>query len=175
MGVLAGRMNITNHESVLSALVHRASRYTTRGPIRGVDENLVSWAIDETGTIDTSFLCNNNENNEQIVLAELQERNMVLNLSIPEEVLRIHGTAPISKPEGVIWLIYENANGISNRMSNNEKVEKAKEIMNDFEVTIIAYNEHLLNMRDRQTMNGFGRLFNGGEATIHALVAHNVW
>ncbi len=120
------------------------------------------------------FLCNNNENNEQIALAKQQEKNRVLNFGVPEEVLRIHGAAPASKPEGVIWLIYENANGISNKMSNNEKVEKAKEIMNDLEVDIVAYNEHRLNMRDRQNVNGFGQLFNGGEATIQALVAHNV-
>ena len=98
----------------------------------------------------------------------------MLNLGVLEEVLRIHGTAPASKPEGVIRLIYENANGISNKMSNNEKVEKAKEIMNDLEVDIVAYSDHRLNMRDRQNVNGFGQLFNGREATIQALVAHNV-
>ena len=59
-------------------------------------------------------------------------------------------------------------------MSNNEKVEKAKEIMNNLEVDVVAYNEQRLNMRDRQNVNGFGQLFNGGEATIQALVTHNV-
>ena len=79
-------MDITNHESIFAALVNRASRYTIRGPTRGVDDSLVSWALDETGTVDTSFLCNNNENNKRIALAEQQERNRVLNLGVPKEV-----------------------------------------------------------------------------------------
>ncbi len=99
--VQVGWMNITSHESVLAALENRASRYFNRGPTRGVDDNLVSWALDETGTVDVSFLHNNKENIERIALAEHQERNRVTELGIPEEVLRIHGMVPASKAEGV--------------------------------------------------------------------------
>jgi hypothetical protein len=159
-------MNTTSHESILSALANRASRYTTRGSICGVKDNLVSWALDETGTVDTSLLCNSNENTKQIALAKQQERNRVMELGVPEEVLRIHGVAPASKPEGVTQLIYENANGISNKMCNNDKVEKAKEIIDDLEADIVAYNEHCLNMQDWQNVNGFSQLFKGGEALI---------
>ena len=156
-------MDITNHESVLAALANRPSSYTTRGPTRGVDDSLVLWALDEAGTINTSFLCNNNKNNKQLALTEQQERNRVLNLGVPEEVLRIHGAAPASKPEGVIRLIYENMNGISNKMSNNEKVEKAKRLHNDLEVDIAAYNEHRLNMRHKDNVNGFNQLSGEGK------------
>ena len=55
--------------------------------------------------------------------------------------------------------MYENANGINNRMSNNLKVEKAKEIINELEVDLVAYNKHKLNMRHRQNSNGFNQLF----------------
>jgi hypothetical protein len=82
-----GRMIITSHESILAALENRASRFSNRGSICGVDDNLVSWALDEIGTIDASFLCNNNENSEQIALAEQHERNRVTELGVPEEVL----------------------------------------------------------------------------------------
>jgi hypothetical protein len=58
--------------------------------------------------------------------------------------------APASKLEGVIQLIYENVNSISNKLSNNNKVEKAKEIIDNLEVDIVAYNEHHLNMPDWQ-------------------------
>jgi hypothetical protein len=141
-------MNITSHESVLAALKNQASCYSNRGTTRGVDDNLVSWALDKTGTVDASFLCNSNENTKQIALVKQQERNGVLELGIPEEVLQIHGVAPASKAEGVIRLIYENVNGISNKLSKNDKVEKAKEIINDLEVDIVACNEHRLNMQD---------------------------
>jgi hypothetical protein len=167
-------MNITSHESVLAALKNRASRYSNRGFTCGADNNLVSWALDKTGTVDASFLCNNNENNKRIALVEQQERNRVAELGVPEEVLRIHGVAPGSKRDGVIRLIYENVNGINNRLCNNDKVEKAKEIIDDLEADIVAYNEHRLNMQDRHNVNGFSQLFKGGEAAIHSVVAHNV-
>jgi hypothetical protein len=131
-------MNTTSHESVLSALANRASCYTTRSSIYGVKDNLVSWALDETGMVDTSLLCNSNENTEQIALTEQQERNRVMKLGVLEEVLWIHGVMPASKPEGVTRLIYENANGISIKMCNNGKVEEAKEIIDDLEADIIA-------------------------------------
>ncbi len=141
-------MNITNHESVLAALKNWASHYSNRGTTRGVDDNLVSWALEETGMVDASFLCNSNENTKQIALIKQQERNRVLELGIQEEVLQIHGVAPASKAEGVIWLIYENVNNISNKLSKNDKVEKAKKIIDDLEVDIVVYNKHQLNMQD---------------------------
>jgi exonuclease III len=82
--------------------------------------------------------------------------------------------APGSKPEGVIHLIYENVNGLNNRLSGNEKVEKAKEIQDELEVDIVAYKEHRLNMQDRRNVNGFNQLFKGGEAAVQSVVAHNV-
>ncbi len=85
--IQGGRMNITSHESILAAVKNRASRYSNRGFTHRADNNLVSWALDERGTVDASFLCNNNENNEQIVLVEQQERNRVAELGVPEEVL----------------------------------------------------------------------------------------
>jgi hypothetical protein len=81
-----------------------------------------------------------------------------MELGFPEEVLQIHGVAPASKPEKVTRLIYENANGISNKMCNNDKVEKAKEIIDDLEADIIVYNEHRLNMQNWQNVNGFSQL-----------------
>ena len=74
----------------------------------------------------------------------------------------------------MIRLIYENVNGISNNLCNNDKVEKAKGIINDLEVDIVAYNEHHLNMQNKYNVNGFSQLFKGGEAAIHLVVAHNV-
>jgi hypothetical protein len=52
----------------------------------------------------------------------------------------------VSKPEGVIRLIYENVNSISNKLNNINKVEKAKDIIDKLEVNIVAYNRHHLNL-----------------------------
>ena len=167
-------MGITTHESVLAALTNRSSRFSNRGNIRGVDAGLVNFAIDETGTVDTSILCNNYDNSERLAFVEQQEGIRVTELSVLGEVHQFHGAAPGRKPEGVIRLIYENVNGINNRLSGNEKVERAKEIHDELEVDLVAYNEHRLNMQHRQNGNGFNQLFKGGEATVRSAVAHNV-
>ncbi len=87
------------------------------------------------------------------------ERVRVSEAGIPDEVLKIHGTAPKSKGEGVIRLIYENVNGLSNRLSDNEKVGWAKEIHDTLKVDIVAYNEHRLNMGHKLNINGFNQSF----------------
>ena len=45
---------------------------------------------------------------------------------------------------------------------------------NDLEVDIAAYNEHRLNMKHKENVNGFNQLFRGGEAEVRSVVAHNV-
>jgi hypothetical protein len=62
-----------------------------------VDDTLVSWTLDETGTGDTSSLCRNHDNSEQLALTEQQERSKIMGAGIPEEVLRVHGIAPSGK------------------------------------------------------------------------------
>jgi hypothetical protein len=89
-------------------------------------------------------------------------------------VLEVHGSQPMKKAEGVVRLIYENANGIDGRFSNNYKVEKAKRIHNDLEVDVAAYNEHRLNMQHSLNKVGFSQLFWGGELEIRSVVAHNI-
>jgi hypothetical protein len=127
--VQGGRMETTSHESVLAALENCANRFTRWGKLRGVDDNLVTWALDETGSIDTSLFCKNHENKKRLALIKQQEGNRVMGLGVPEEVLQIHGVAPASEPEGVIWLIYENANEISNKLCNNQKWRRQKKSM----------------------------------------------
>ncbi len=142
-----------------------------------MDDHLVlaTWAIDETGTVDATFLLNReSEINKQLVLTEHQEQNRVMELGISEEVLQDRGVAPPSKGKGVVRLIYKNLNGLNNKLSDNNKVDKAKEIHDDLEVDIVAYNEHRLNMHDGRNVNGFNQLFNGGEAALQSVVAHNV-
>jgi hypothetical protein len=107
------------------------------------------------------------------MLVELQERGRVQELGISDKVPKVHRVAPASKGEGIIQLIYENVNGINNRLSNNEKAEKAQEIHDKLEINISAYCEHRLNMQDRHNIDGFNQLFKGGEAAVQSVVAHN--
>ena len=107
---------------------------------------------------------------ERVAIVELQEKVRVDKLGISKEVLKVHGVTPATKGEGIIRLIYENANGFSNRLSDNEKIDKAKEIHDELKVDIAAYCEHRLNMRSKH-INGFNQLFKGGEAAIQSVVA----
>jgi hypothetical protein len=171
---LHGSMEVVCHESILEVLSNRASWFRNVRKTRSIDNHLVSWALDETGTVDAMLFQNTRESEEQLAQKERMERVRVSEAGIPDEVLKIHGTAPTSKGEGVTRLIYENVNGLSNRLSYNEKMEWAKEIHDTLKVDIVAYNEHRLNMGHKLNINGFNHLFQGGEAAIQSVVAHNV-
>ena len=133
------RLNKISHQSILRALEHRASRYKCNEKFSSIDGNLVSWAPDKTGTINSTLLSYRTDMNERVALVELQEKVRDEELGISEEVLKVHGVAPATKGEGIIHLIYENANGFSNRLSDYEKIDRAKEIHNKLNVDIAAY------------------------------------
>ena len=96
------------------------------------------------------------------------------NITLPEEILQVHGYTPPKKVDGTVRLIYENVNGLQNRLSGNEKVERAKEIYDELEVDIVAYCEHQLNTKHKKNCNSFNQFFKGGEAAVQSVVAHNV-
>jgi len=114
------------------------------------ESNQHTWSLDKTGTIDTSGLTLYNKKD-----AEQHEIGESLNIPVPDEVLQIHGYAPPTKAEGTVQLIYENMNGISNKMCDNKKLERMQEIHNKLEVDIAAYSEHQLNMKNKKNCNGF--------------------
>ncbi len=169
-----GRLNKISHQSILCTLEYRASRYKCKENVSSIDDNLVSWALVKTGTIDSSLLLNRTEMNKGVALVELQEKVRVKELGILDKVLKVHGVAPATKGEGIIRLIYKNANRFSNRLSENEKIEKAKEIHDKLNVDIAAYCKHRLYMRNKHNVNKFNQLFKGGEAAIWSIVAHNI-
>jgi hypothetical protein len=68
-----------------------------KGTLSSTDDNLVSWALDKTGTVNLSLLLNGTEVNERVALVELQEKVRVEELGILDKVLKVHGVAPTSK------------------------------------------------------------------------------
>ena len=54
---------------------------------------------------------------------------------ILDETPEVHGHRPGTKQEGVIRVLYENANGIDGKFTNNWKVEKAKELHDELRQT----------------------------------------
>jgi hypothetical protein len=57
-------------------------------------------------------------------------------------------------------------------MSDNEKLEKAKQLIHDL-ADVVCYNKHWLNLMHKDNKNGFSQLFRGGEADIRSVAAHN--
>ena len=78
----------------------------------------------------------------------------------------MHGIAPGKKGEDATRVIYENPNGFNSRITRNEKLEKAKEIIDELEADVVSYSEHGLNCNHKDNRNGFSQMFRGGEAEI---------
>ena len=166
-----GRMATTEHETILSILEKRASRFRPNFRLTEVEnQGGGNNYIDETGTLETWEL--QQEQRERELQARLLEESELEN--IEDEVLEVHGERARGKQEGMIRLLYENANGIDGRFNNNEKVAKAKELHNELEADVVAYCEHRINLKHKLNKVGFNQLFWGGEAEVRSVVAHNI-
>ena len=161
-------MNITQHERVMNALEMRALRYRNRGKQLDEDALLYNSALDETGTVSTADLTDSDtesvsslEVRQQINITEQLEVQKIR--GVADEVLQVHGVAPGKKPDGVKRLLMENPNGLNTIITNNEKLEKAKAIIDELEADIVAFSEHRINCRHKANKNGLAQMFNGGE------------
>jgi hypothetical protein len=56
---------------------------------------------------------------------EIQQQEQIDIRGVSDDVLQVHGVPPGHKEEGITRLIYENANGISNRLCGDDKLDKA--------------------------------------------------
>ena len=156
--VRPGRMEPIAYNAIMHALEVRS-----RGTSRSINLNGNPNTIDDTGMVDMTNVLNIIDEKNKKAATEQQEQTSIRELGIADQTLQIHGARPMRKAEGIIRLIYEKANGINNRLSDNEKVEKAKRLHNNLEVDIAAYNEHRLNMRHKDNVNGFNQLSGEGK------------
>ncbi len=172
-----GHLDRIKHHKVLAALEKRALkyRYGKRSTVMG-ESMRVEDSLDETGTVDLTSL-GVGEDVERGVsessARDVRQLEVLSALGVNEEVLSIQGTAPGIKGEGVTRLIYENLDGLLNKISGNEKLEKEKAIIDDLEVDIACFNEHKQNLMHKDNVNGFSQLFQGGEAEVRSVAAHN--
>jgi len=127
-------------------------------------------AIDEMGTVPCSIA---GDDEESQVNVEEQLRKEIREVS--DYLLEVHGVPPGRKGEGIARLIYENLNGLQSTLSNkNEKLEKARRVIDDLQADVVCYNEHRQNLRHKANQNGFRQMFNGGETDLRAIASHNV-
>jgi hypothetical protein len=93
---------------------------------------------------------------------------------VSEYLLKVHGLPPGRKGEGVTRVIYENLNGLQSTPSKNEKLDKARQVINDLQADVVCYDEHHQNLKHKANRNGFCQMFNGGETELRAIAAHNI-
>jgi hypothetical protein len=95
-------------------------------------------------------------------------------MGVLEYLLEVHGLPPGRKGDRVTRLIYENLNGLQSTMSRkNEKLEKARRVINDLQADIVCYNKHRQNLRHKSNRNGFWQMFNSGKTELQAIASHN--
>jgi len=178
-----GRLNITKHRNVLSALEMRALRYRRKLTEDDRDEALFGDALDETGTVSTAAFSdsesevggsdNNKNNNNNATEFERFRYEELTNVS--DDLLTVHGVAPGTKPEGCSRLYHENIDGLRCKIMGNEKLDKAKEIIDELGADMVSLNELQLNLQHKANKHGLSELFNGGETDIRTVAADNVY
>jgi hypothetical protein len=160
-----GHLNTTMHLTILKALEQRATRYRVKGKLSEVRARSHSWGLDKTGTIDITCLR---------FQEEIQQQEQIDIRGVSDEVLQVHGVPPGRKEKGITRLIYKNKNGISNRLCGNDKLDKAKDLIDELSTDVVAYSKHHQNLQPKDNRNRWNQLFRGGEADINSVVAHNV-
>ena len=161
---------------MLSVLEKRALRYRRKGQSQvDMDDVLFNEAIDETGTVSTASLTDSDNESlgNRIIEAEATYLEQEEMQGVSDDLLTIHGMVPGPKPEEVTRLIYENPDGFNTRISGNEKLDKAKELIDELGADVVAYSEHRINCSHKDNVNGMGQMFNGGETEIRTQTGHN--
>jgi hypothetical protein len=88
-----GRMQTTSHRMVLIALLHCAifgNGKADKAPTH-------AWSVDDTVMLDTTKVASSSDINA--LEQEIREFNSI---TVPEEVLQVHGYAPPKKAEGIV-------------------------------------------------------------------------
>ena len=110
-------MSTSKHSKILSVLEQRALRRRNKvAHSHNEDDLFYKAALDETGTVNTAPLSDSDDecesvDSENINNVNITEQQRELRIEgVPDEVLEVHGVAPMRKGEGVTRLIMENPN-----------------------------------------------------------------
>ncbi len=83
-----GSMEIICHESILEVLYNRSKRFRGVGKLSTVNDHLVSWALDKTGTVDATILTDSSkENIEHQQKVKRMEKIRVREAGVADKVL----------------------------------------------------------------------------------------
>jgi hypothetical protein len=107
--------------TILKMLVMRAKQFSPEIlPVQ--EQRRLEAGIDKTGTL---TLGETHEANKELAARLGKQREIQ---GIQDKILEIHGTQPGKKPDGVLRLVYENANGINVRFKGESGKSKRNTI-----------------------------------------------
>jgi hypothetical protein len=140
-----GLLNVMQHQSVLTVLDQWARRYQESQSYEEFeDERLLDEAINEMGTVAAPSV---EDAGEQRRTAEQEVSKEIR--GVLEYLLNVHGLPPGWKGEGVTRVIYENLNGLQSALSKNEKLDKARQVINDLQADVVWYNDYHQNLKHK--------------------------
>jgi hypothetical protein len=90
-----------------------------------------------------------------------------------EGLLQLHGTPPNSKQDRIFRILCKNPNSLNNQITGNQKLEKAIDIKDEFDMDGLLFCKHRLNYRHRDNKNNFKQMFQQ-EVACRAVATNNV-
>ena len=120
-------MNRTRHAQVLAILERRALRYrkTNLNLLKDqTNKRLQNNTIDETGTVEVEELMDSEQEDDGMDTRVFLQEEIEAVAGVDDEILQVHGAVPTEKREGSVRLLYENMNGINNRIAENGGVNR---------------------------------------------------
>ena len=102
-------MSRIKHKKVLAVLEKRALWYKYGRQCKEARRDEEDGdSIDETGTVSTASLTDEENEEEEVArmsMQEIRQEEIIAALGVQDEVLKVHGVAPGTKAEGVARLI----------------------------------------------------------------------
>ena len=80
--------------------------------------------------------------------------------AITEGLLQPHGLLSNTKQDGIFRLLCENPNSFNNRITGNQKLDKAINLKDELDADGLLYCKHRLNLKHRDdNKNNFKQMF----------------
>ncbi len=117
------------------------------------------------------------QQHEELSIADSQELLYAESQGVHQaedcKIYQLHGVYPSSKAKGICWIIYKNVNSLQSSLTNNNKLMKLCDTINQLQADIVGYTEHKINFRHPDVVNSQKQMFQQ-EAALSAVGGHNI-
>jgi hypothetical protein len=160
-----GKFRTTEHSTIMEYLRQQADRFRKEGRLQEEDMETIIEEMKEI--IQAADI---KEEEKETTKADEHQKVME---AVNKGLMQVHGSAPNSKQDGVVWIMCKNANGLNNGISGNNKIAKALDIKDKLDIDCLMYCKHRLHLRHKNNKNDFKQMFQR-EIACTAVVVHNI-